>query len=111
MRYWRSEKGERGHLGQRVVLRTDSYDAQRGVEQLLYEYAKEWANDNGWKLLNKIRPINPSNPNADRYRSAGRKALDDDGIENSDPLDWNPNEPFWEYDLPEALAIGFGDGE
>ena len=49
------------------VYRTDVYEAQRGLEQLLHDTYNP--------PLNKIRPISPTNPNLQSYLDAARRLL------------------------------------
>jgi RHS repeat-associated protein len=51
-----------------VIYRTDSYAAQRGLEQVLYDKYKAF--------LNKIRPISPKNPKAAKYMNAAKEFED-----------------------------------
>ncbi len=50
----------------KVDKRTDVYSQQRGREEIIYN------EQNPPAALDKIRPINPDNPNAARYRRAAR---------------------------------------
>ena len=49
------------------VYRTDVYNEQRGLEQILHDIYQP--------SLNKIRPISPNNKNYDTYMEAARKYL------------------------------------
>lgn len=51
----------------KVDKRTDNYAQQRGREEIIYNQQNPAA------PLDKIRPINPSNENAARYRKAGKQ--------------------------------------
>lgn len=49
------------------VHRTDVYNEQRGLEQLLHDTYRP--------PLNKIRPISPTNPNLPKYQDAAKTFL------------------------------------
>jgi RHS repeat-associated protein len=59
---------EKGDLKFNVFRRTDSYQAQRGLEQKLY--------DQYGPPLNRIRPISPNNPNLLNYLRAAEEEID-----------------------------------
>jgi len=59
---------EKGDLEFNVFRRTDSYAAQRGLEQKLY--------DQYGPPLNRIRPISPNNPNLPNYLRAAEELED-----------------------------------
>jgi len=50
-----------------TVYRTDVYEDQRGLEQILHDTYNP--------PLDKIRPISPRNPNLDTYLDAARRYL------------------------------------
>ena len=52
-----------------AVYKTDVYDEQRGLEQVLHDTYNP--------PLNKIRPISPDNPNRQKYMDAAKNFLDD----------------------------------
>jgi RHS repeat-associated protein len=59
---------EKGDLQFNVFRRTDSYPAQRGLEQKLYDQYNP--------PLNRIRPISPTNPNLQNYIRAAEELED-----------------------------------
>ena len=61
---------DKGDLDFNVDKRTDSYAAQRGREQIIYDKYKP--------PLNKRLPIDPNNVNRYKYMKAGRALGEDD---------------------------------
>jgi hypothetical protein len=92
-------------FGQRVVMRTaGGTDTRLGIEQILYEAARQWVKDHpGWKVINGKSPIGKKNPDLEKDLKDGAKAIKEGKIStgNSDDLD-APKAS--EYDIPEGLA-------
>ena len=55
----------------KIDRRSDDYAARRGREEIIYNQHPEALKETGG--LNKQRPINPKNPEIDKYRREGKK--------------------------------------